>query len=148
MEDILETEVQQEESGFIPAPEGSLYATVDKNHKLILINQVEAFEKELPAVEFEQAWDGSLYEKGYAPAKSNEVKAVEIREVRDAYLNNIEWRVSRYRDQIELGVQTTDTDVTYMLILQYMQYLRDYPSSTDDWYDHNPLTLEQWQANQ
>lgn len=137
-------EVVIEESPFVPAPEGSLYANVDENHKLIIINQVEAYEAGLPIVEFDVAWNGDLYEKGYAPVKPVEEKEAEVRAVRDQYINDIEWRVSRYRDQKEIDIPTTDTHETYVKVLQYMQYLRDYPESTWNWYEQNPLTFEEW----
>lgn len=140
----MNEEVIQEESPFVPAPDGYLYAEIDENHKLIVMNQVDAYEQGIPAVEFEKAWDGSLYEKGYAPAKPVEEKESEVRAVRDRYINDIEWRVSRYRDQVELQVPTTDSEETYTQILQYMQYLRDYPESSATWYEQNPLTFDEW----
>lgn len=60
-------EIVEETIPFVPAPDGCLYATVDENHKLIVQNQVDAYSEGLPAVEFEQGYDGNLYEKGYAP---------------------------------------------------------------------------------
>lgn len=66
--ELLETQ----ENTFVPAPDGCLYANVDENHKLIVQNQVDAYSEGLPAVEFEQGYDGNLYEKGYAPQQSKE----------------------------------------------------------------------------
>lgn len=140
----MNEEIIQEENPFVPAPDGYLYAETDENHKLIVMNQVDAYEQGIPAVEFEKAWDGSLYEKGYAPAKPVEEKESEVRAVRDQYINDIEWRVSRYRDQVEIGVTPTDDQATYTKILQYMQYLRDYPESSATWYEQNPQTWEEW----
>lgn len=71
-------------------------------------------------------------------------KKQNVRNIRDNYINDIEWRVSRYRDQVEIGITTTDTEETYIKILQYMQYLRDYPESSETWYENNPLTFEEW----
>lgn len=144
MEDI--EIIEQENTSFTPAPEGSIYAKIDKNHKIIIQNQVDAFNQGLPAVEFEAAWDGSLYEKGYAPSKPVDKMKKEVRAVRNQYINDIEWRVSRYRDQVEIGAETTDDEETYHKILQYMQYLRDYPESGKNWYENNPMTWEEWQA--
>lgn len=42
------------------------------NHKLKIENQVEAKKKGLPLVDVEEAWDGTLWEVGYAPAKPAE----------------------------------------------------------------------------
>ena len=95
----------------------------------------------------EQAYDGKWYVAGYAPAQPeptvDEKKAM-VRAVRDQYINEIEWRVSRYRDQKELGMATTDDEQTYIQILEYMQYLRDYPESSETWYEQNPLTFDEW----
>ena len=92
----------------------------------------------------EQAYNGEWYLEGYAPAEPVSAKETAVRVVRDSYINNIEWRVSRYRDQIEIDVNTTDTEETYLNILHYMQYLRDYPESSEDWYESNPLDFDSW----
>lgn len=95
----------------------------------------------------EQAYNGKWYVAGYAPVQPEptvEDKKMVVRATRDQYINDIEWRVSRYRDQKEMGIATTDDENTYFQILEYMQYLRDYPESTADWYEHNPKTWEEW----
>lgn len=95
----------------------------------------------------EQAYNGRWYESGYAPLPpkpTKEEKEANVRSVRDSYINGIEWRVSRYRDQVELEIPTNDTEETYMQILRYMQYLRDYPESSAKWYENNPLDFESW----
>ena len=95
----------------------------------------------------EQAYNSLWYVAGFAPVQPeptiDEKKAM-VRGVRDSYINGIEWRVSRYRDQAELQIPTTDTHETYVKVLQYMQYLRDYPESTWNWYESNPLDWETW----
>lgn len=99
-------------------------------------------------MDVEYAPNGNWYLAGHVPAQPeptiDEKKAM-VRGVRDGYINQIEWRVSRYRDQIELEIPTADTHETYVKILQYMQYLRDYPESTWNWYENNPLTFEEWE---
>jgi len=95
----------------------------------------------------EQAYDSRWYVAGYAPKKpqpSIEEQKSEIRIIRDHYLSDIEWRVSRYKDQKAIGVPTTDTEETYLNILYYMQYLRDYPQSEVGWYTKDPLTFDEW----
>ena len=95
----------------------------------------------------EQAYDGKWYVAGYAPVQPEptvDEKKEMVRTVRDQYINEIEWRVSRYRDQKELGMATTDDEQTYIQVLEYMQYLRDYPESSETWYEQNPLTFEEW----
>lgn len=91
--------------------------------------------------------DKRWYIAGYAPKIPEptvlEIKA-EMRAIRDGYINDIEWRVSRYRDQKEMGIETSDTEEEYTKILQYIQYLRDYPESGEDWYKAEPLTYKDW----
>lgn len=99
-------------------------------------------------MEVEQAYTGAWYVAGYAPTPSDDEKKAWVRATRDNYIYGIEWRVSRYRDQKELEIETTDTHEEYVLILQYMQYLRDYPESTYDWYEHDPMTYEEWKEAQ
>ena len=98
-------------------------------------------------MDVERAYNGLWYQAGYAPSKPeptvDEKKAM-VRAVRDEYINGIEWRVSRYRDQAELEIPTTDTHETYVKILEYMQYLRDYPESSGTWYENNPLDFDSW----
>ena len=83
---------EPEEDPFVPAPDGSLYAQVDENHKLILINQIDAFNQGLPAIEYDTSWDGFLYEKGYAPEKPEE----EIKKERIAELK-AQWDSTDYK---------------------------------------------------
>ena len=71
-------------------------------------------------------------------------KKMLVRQTRDGYIGDIEWRVSRYRDQVELNLTPTDTEEVYISILEYMQYLRDYPESSETWYEQNPLTFDEW----
>ena len=95
-------------------------------------------------MDVEQSYDGRWYLAEYVPSKPIDEKKAEVRAVRDVYINGIEWRVSRYRDQVELKIETTDTEETYIKVLQYMQYLRDYPESSETWYEQNPLTWDEW----
>lgn len=97
-------------------------------------------------MDVEQSYDGRWYLAEYVPSKPIDEKKAEVRAVRDEYINGIEWRVSRYRDQVVLQIPTTDTEETYMKILQYMQYLRDYPESSETWYEQNPMTWDEWNA--
>lgn len=84
------------------------------------------------------------YEICAVPAPTVDEKKAAVRAVRDSYIDDIEWRVSRYRDQVELEIPTTDTHETYVKVLEYMQYLRDYPESSPDWYENNPLDFDSW----
>ena len=98
-------------------------------------------------MDVEYAYDGKWYVAGYAPVQPEptiDEKKTAVRAVRDGYINGIEWRVSRYRDQKELEISTTDDEETYHKILQYMQYLRDYPESSETWYEQNPMTWNEW----
>ena len=73
----------------------------------------------------------------------DEIKA-QMREIRDSYINGIEWRVSRYRGQKDLKITTTDSTQEYKKILEYQQYLRDYPQSEGEWWKEEPLDYESW----
>ena len=98
-------------------------------------------------MEVEQAYNSLWYVAGYAPVQPEptiDEKKAAVCAVRDSYINGIEWRVSRYRDQKELEIETTDDAETYHKVLEYMQYLRDYPESTETWYEQNPMTWDEW----
>ena len=62
---------------------------------------------------------------------------------RDVLLRGTQDRIDRYRNQKELGVETTDTKEVYSQLLAYMQYLRDY-TLTENWWEADPLTFEEW----
>lgn len=88
---------------------------------------------------------GIYYEVVEIPGPTIEELQNQRRGVRDSYLNGIEWRVDRYKDQLALGVPTNDTETTYRQVLQYMQYLRDYPNNLGgNWWEKDPLTFDEW----
>lgn len=102
-------------------------------------------------MEVEQAYNYRWYVSGYAPAEPEptiDEKKMMVRGTRDNYIYDIEWRVSRYRDQVEMQMPTSDTEETYRQILQYMQYLRDYPEASETWYEQNPMTFDEWKEAQ
>lgn len=69
------------------------------------------------------------------------------RSERDGLLQGAQNRIDRYRNQLELGVETVDTEVIYKKMLEYTQYLRDYPSG-EDWWLNSPLMFEEWKSLQ
>lgn len=79
--------------------------------------------------EVEQAWDGQWYIKGYAPSKPLEQLSAEKRAERNEAINSIIWRIQRYEQQRDLGIETTDNEQMYKNILEYIQYLRDIPDT-------------------
>ena len=56
-----------------------------KNHKLEIENQLEAQKKGLPLVDVEEAWDGSLWEVGYAPEKPEETTEEKLKRLENEY---------------------------------------------------------------
>ena len=95
-------------------------------------------------MEVEQAYDGSWYLKGYAPEKSVEQRAAEARAERDRRIDAIRWRIERYQTQKEAKLETTESDETYIALLLYAQYLRDFPQQDGDWWNAPILTFEEW----
>lgn len=80
----------------------------------------------------------------YTSSLSSQELYVIRRKERDEAINNIIWRVQRYEQQKQLGIQTTDSDETYMKILKYIQYLRDVPNNLS-FPDNNVLKFEEWE---
>ena len=93
-------------------------------------------------MEVEQAYNNRWYVKGYAPEKTREIKEEEVKLVRNYMLEDIEWRVARAREQRELGIKTVDN---YYNLIHYKQYLRDYPDTTENWWEQKPLEFEEWE---
>ena len=79
--------------------------------------------------------------KPYVPTE-DELKA-QVRAVRDNYMQTTQNRIDRYRNQKELGIETTDTEEVFKQLLEYTQYLRDYPSG-ENWWVKNPMVFDEW----
>ena len=79
--------------------------------------------------------------KPYVPTE-DELKA-QVRAVRDKYMQTTQNRIDRYRNQKELGIETTDTEEAFKRLLEYTQYLRDYPSG-ENWWSENPMIFDAW----
>ena len=79
--------------------------------------------------------------KPYVPT-DDELK-VQVRTVRDNYMQTTQNRIDRYRNQKELGIETTDTEEVFKRLLEYTQYLRDYPNG-ENWWVKNPMVFDEW----
>ena len=79
--------------------------------------------------------------KPYVPTE-DELK-VQVRTVRDNYMQTTQNRIDRYRNQKELGIETTDTEEVFKQLLEYTQYLRDYPNG-ENWWSKNPMVFDEW----
>ena len=79
--------------------------------------------------------------KPYAPT-DDELK-VQARDIRDNYMQITQNRIDRYRNQKELGIETTDTEEVFKQLLEYTQYLRDYPNG-ENWWVKNPMVFDAW----
>ena len=79
--------------------------------------------------------------KPYVPTE-DELK-VQARAIRDKYMQTTQNRIDRYRNQKELGIETTDTEEVFKQLLEYTQYLRDYPSGKN-WWVKNPMVFNEW----
>lgn len=64
------------------------------------------------------------------PPPSDEELGARIRWERDMKLQDVLWRIERFRSQTELGNATTDSPNTYTQLLAYAQALRDIPQQT------------------
>ena len=98
---------------------------------------------------FDIVWNGKTWEYKKLKGKpephiptEDELK-VQARAVRDKYMESTQNRIDRYRNQKEIGIVTADSEATYKLLLQYTQYLRDYPSG-ENWWVKNPMVFDAW----
>lgn len=78
------------------------------------------------------------------PEPTEDEKKQRVRWTRDNYLNSVTWRIERYNEQTILKLSTDDTAETLTKIYEYRQYLRDYPESSETWFEKNPLTFDEW----
>lgn len=93
-------------------------------------------------MEVEQAYNGNYYIKGYAPEKPQEVKEKEARKTRDIFLEKY---VDFYQSKPLLWEELDDEKKKN--ITQYRKYLKDYPESSENWFEKEPLTFEDWLNN-
>lgn len=111
--------------------------------EIILINQITAKELCLPDYEVEFCeWNKKIYLKGYVPEKPQEVKEKEVRGVRDIFLEKY---VDFYQSKPLLWEELDDEKKKN--ITQYRKYLKDYPEPSEDWFEKEPLTFEDWLNN-
>lgn len=71
--------------------------------------------------------------------KAIEQKKAQVRAVREQYL---EIYVDYYQSKPLLWAELTEQN--QQDIANYRIYLKDYPEATPDWYEHNPLTYDEW----
>ena len=71
---------------------------LQKDKKVLVINQIDAKNQGLPEYEVELDYKGEFYLKGYAPAKPQEVIDGERIAELENYLNKTDWYVSRYAE--------------------------------------------------
>lgn len=60
---------------------------------------------------------------------TDEEVAISKRTERDRKLNSVTWRLERFQEQKQLGIETNDSEETYNKLLEYRQYLRNIPAS-------------------
>lgn len=90
-----------------------LYGLLD-NHKLIIENQIEAKKKGYPIVDCEVAYDGSIWEKGYAPEKPAPTHE-EISALREqAYISEIDTLHAQRQRKTILGTWTEEDEAEYV----------------------------------
>ena len=77
------------------------------------------------------------------PEPTEEELKANKRMERNALLQGTQNNIDRYRNQKELGVETTDSEEVYKQLLAYTQYLRDY-TLTENWWNAPILTFEEY----
>lgn len=82
---------------------------------------------------------GDYLEAVNPPEPSNEEKQVQVRSIRNQYLEQTDkYMITDY--------PITSTQKTKYK--QYRAYLRDYPDSSEDWFDHEPMSFDDWSTSQ
>ena len=91
-------------------------------------------EKEVNYPTLKRFWFIGEEPKPYVPPEPTvDELQLNARQVRNTYMESTQNRIDRYRNQKEAGIKTTDSEATYKLLLQYTQYLRDYPNGENWW---------------
>ena len=76
------------------------------------------------------AYDSQAKSFGPPPAPSVATLDALGRMARDSAINGVWWRIQRYESQKNLGVATTETSTTYQSLLQYVEDLRNWPTTS------------------
>ena len=105
---------------------------------------------------FKIKWTGEAWE--YEEEKKEEEPAPYVpteedmqnrkRWERNAELEKVMARVERYQTQKAANLETTESAETYVDLLLYAQYLRDFPQQEGEWWNAPILTFEEWGAAQ
>lgn len=84
---------------------------------------------------------GDCLEAVNLPEKPVEQKEAEIREIRNNYLKKY------IDDRAKSPFMWNEVSDEEKEVLQaYRKYLMDYPETAEDWFEHNPKTLEEWKV--
>lgn len=97
--------------------------------------------KTIKLSDYEKAGSDFYFDKdgNFILGKTPEKKQEEIRLIRDGYLRNTDkYIVPDY----------PITDEERELYKAYRVYLRDYPESSENWYETEPLTFEKWKEQE
>lgn len=113
------------------------YTTIQRADFIVEYNHRLGYEIKEAETEL-QAW-GRTEEEQIEFELENKKK--QVKAIRDTMINNISWRVERAKEQSELGIQPVDD---YTKLLEYRQYLRDYPNTVENWWESNPESFEDW----
>ena len=82
---------------------------------------------------------GDYLEAVNPPEPSDEEKKAQVRSVRNQYLEQTDkYMIADY--------PITSTQKTKYK--QYRAYLRDYPDSSEDWFEHEPMSFSEWSTSQ
>lgn len=85
----------------------------------------------------EQSYNGNWYLEGYAPQKSVEQQQLEIRTIRNIYLE-------KYVDPYQLVIRWNALSIEEQNnIMKYRKYLLDY-TKKENWWESKPLTFDEW----
>ena len=82
---------------------------------------------------------GDYLEAVNQPEPSYEEKEARVRQVRNQYL--------KQTDKFMLADYPI-TSTQKSKYKQYRAYLRDYPDSSEDWFEHEPMSFDDWSTSQ
>ena len=117
-----------------------------KDDKIIAINETGEF----PLMNYDsleedtehQLSDYVHYDGQFVLTSSDEAieqKKAEVRAVRNQYLKQTD-------EFMIVDYPITSTQKTKYK--QYRVYLRDYPDSSEDWFEHEPMSFDEWSTSQ
>ena len=118
-----------------------------KNGKILCINETGEF----PLMNYESLEEDTEHQlSDYVHCDGQFVLTVSDEAI-EQYKKQVRAVRNGYLEQTDKYLSVTDYPITSTQKAKYKQYrvyLRDYPDSSEDWFEHDPMSFDEWSTSQ